>query len=114
MPNQPHRLPLSTKILFAFGNVGLQMMVAATSFFLLIFYTDVALVPPALAGTALLVGTVCRIASRKFIRSETVMEDTPGSSQIFSSTPVSTRYLNGHRFTSWLKARTFDHDISRR
>ena len=56
MPNQPHRLPLSTKIMFAFGNVGLQMMVAATSFFLLIFYTDVALVPPALAGTALLVG----------------------------------------------------------
>lgn len=56
MTTTVHRLPLSTKILFAFGNVGLQMMVAATSFFLLIFYTDVALVPPALAGTALLVG----------------------------------------------------------
>jgi len=56
MTTKTHRLPLSTKILFAFGNVGLQMMVAATSFFLLIFYTDVALVPPALAGTALLVG----------------------------------------------------------
>lgn len=56
MSNSPHRLPLSTKIVFAFGNIGLQLMVASTSFFLLIFYTDVALVPPALAGTALLAG----------------------------------------------------------
>jgi GPH family glycoside/pentoside/hexuronide:cation symporter len=32
------------------------MLVAAMSFLLMIFYTDVALVPPAIAGAALLVG----------------------------------------------------------
>ena len=48
-------LPLSSKIIFAIGAIGMQMMVAATSFFLLIFYTDVALVPPAIASFALLI-----------------------------------------------------------
>ncbi len=56
MTQQIQHLRWRTKLIFAAGNVGLQLMVAATSFFLLIFYTDVALVPPALAGTALLVG----------------------------------------------------------
>jgi len=56
-PNQPV-LTLGTKLSYAVGNVGLQMLIAAMSFLLMIFYTDVALVPPAIAGAALLVGKV--------------------------------------------------------
>ncbi|WP_232828806.1 MFS transporter [Simplicispira lacusdiani] len=52
------RLALGTKLGYATGNVGLQMLVAAMNFLLMIFYTDVALVPPAIAGAALLVGKV--------------------------------------------------------
>ena len=52
------RLPLGTKLSYAVGNVGLQMLIAAMGFLLMIFYTDVALVPPAVAGAALLVGKV--------------------------------------------------------
>lgn len=51
-------LTLGTQLNYAVGNVGLQMLVAGMSFFLLIFYTDVALVPPAVAGSALLVGKI--------------------------------------------------------
>ncbi|MEW8626357.1 MAG: MFS transporter [Candidatus Thiodiazotropha sp.] len=51
-------LTMGTKLSYAVGNIGLQMLVAAMSFFLMIFYTDVALVPPAIAGAALLVGKV--------------------------------------------------------
>lgn len=63
-PNTPSSAPasspltLGTKLSYAVGNVGLQMLVAAMSFLLMIFYTDVALVPPAVAGAALLVGKV--------------------------------------------------------
>ncbi len=55
---QPAPLSLGTKLGYAVGNVGLQMLIAAMSFLLMIFYTDVALVPPAVAGAALLVGKV--------------------------------------------------------
>jgi GPH family glycoside/pentoside/hexuronide:cation symporter len=41
---------------YAVGHVGLQQITAAVSFFLLVFLTDVARVPPALAGSALLIG----------------------------------------------------------
>jgi len=59
MQPTPHiRLSLGTKLGYAVGNVGLQMLIAAMSFLLMIFYTDVALVPPAVAGAALLVGKV--------------------------------------------------------
>lgn len=49
---------MSTKLSYGVGNIGIQMLVAAMSFFLMIFYTDVAMVPPAIAGAALLVGKV--------------------------------------------------------
>ena len=52
------KLTLGTTLNYAVGNIGLQMLVAGMSFFLLIFYTDVALVPPAVAGSALLVGKI--------------------------------------------------------
>lgn len=56
--SQPPRSPLSLtmKLSFASVNVAMTTVIAATSFFLLIFMTDVAMVPPALASTALLVG----------------------------------------------------------
>ncbi|MFI8615921.1 MFS transporter [Acidovorax sp. NPDC077693] len=54
----PSPLTLGTKLSYAVGNVGLQMLVAAMNFMLMIFYTDVALVAPAVAGAALLVGKV--------------------------------------------------------
>ena len=47
MTATPPRLGTGTKLSYAVGNVGLQMLVAAMSFLLMIFYTDVALVPPA-------------------------------------------------------------------
>ena len=58
LASNPMRLRTETKLSYAVGNVGLQMLVAAMSFLLMIFYTDVALVPPAVAGAALLVGKV--------------------------------------------------------
>lgn len=54
----PTRLSTDTKLSYAIGNIGLQMLVASMSFLLMLFYTDVALVPPAVAGAALLVGKV--------------------------------------------------------
>lgn len=51
-------LSVGTKLSYSVGNVGLQMLIAAMNFMLMIFYTDVALVAPAVAGAALLVGKV--------------------------------------------------------
>ncbi|GAA6142511.1 MFS transporter [Hydrogenophaga sp. 5NK40-0174] len=51
-------LSVGTRISYGAGNIGLQFLVAGMSFFLMIFYTDVALVPPAIAGAALLVGKI--------------------------------------------------------
>lgn len=50
------RLSTATKIAYAVGNVGLQMLVAAMGFFLMVFLTDVALVAPGVAGSALMIG----------------------------------------------------------
>ncbi len=58
MTGAAKRLTLGTKLGYATGNVGLQMQIAAMNFMLMIFYTDVALVAPAVAGAALLVGKV--------------------------------------------------------
>lgn len=52
------RLPLAWKWIYAVGSLGLTILISAIGFFLLIFYTDVALVPPALASTALLVAKI--------------------------------------------------------
>jgi GPH family glycoside/pentoside/hexuronide:cation symporter len=52
------RLSLSTKLNYAVGQIGIQMLVAGVSFFLMIFYTDVAMVSPAVASAALLLGKV--------------------------------------------------------
>ena len=52
------QLSLATKLHYSVGQIGFQMLVSAISFYLMIFYTDVALVAPAVASSALLVGKI--------------------------------------------------------
>ncbi len=52
------KIPLGIKLSYGVGNIGLVSLIAAMSFFLMIFYTDVALIPPAIAGMALTVGKI--------------------------------------------------------
>jgi glycoside/pentoside/hexuronide:cation symporter, GPH family len=51
-------VPLSQKLAFSAGGFSMTLLISATSIFLLNFYTDVALVPPAIASLALLVGKI--------------------------------------------------------
>ena len=51
-------LSVKSKLIYGVGDVGNAIVNTAVIFFLLIFYTDAALVPPALAGSALLVGKI--------------------------------------------------------
>lgn len=55
MSGTPARLPLRTKLAFGSGDVGPAIATAIMSFFLLYFFTDVARLSPAVAGTILLV-----------------------------------------------------------
>ena len=48
MPSE--RLKTSTKLLYGLGDVGNAIVNSAVQFYLLIFYTDTALVGPALAA----------------------------------------------------------------
>ncbi len=57
------KLPLGLKLIYAVGNLGFTLLISGIGFFLLIFYTDVAHIPPALASTALLVGKVWDIVN---------------------------------------------------
>lgn len=50
------RTRFSAPVAYAVGTAGLMSLVAASSFFLVFFLTDVALLPPTLAANALLVG----------------------------------------------------------
>jgi len=50
------KLPLSTKIFYLFGDIGISMCVAGVSFFILFFYADVSRIEPGMVGTALLLG----------------------------------------------------------
>ncbi|NLG26760.1 MAG: MFS transporter [Chloroflexi bacterium] len=54
MPSE--RLKTSTKLLYGLGDVGNAIVNSAVQFYLLIFYTDAALVGPALAANALMLG----------------------------------------------------------
>ena len=51
-------LPKKTKIFYGIGDLGNAVVNSAVQFFLMKFYTDGALVSPALAGNALLVGKI--------------------------------------------------------
>jgi len=50
------KLTNKAKILYGIGDLGISLLGSSIQFFLLFFYTDVAGIDPALAGTALLVG----------------------------------------------------------
>jgi GPH family glycoside/pentoside/hexuronide:cation symporter len=53
-----HRLKGTTKLIYGVGDVGNAVVNSAIQFFLMIFYTDAALIAPALASSALLVGKI--------------------------------------------------------
>lgn len=52
------KLPLKTKIFYGIGDIGNAIQNTALNFFLLVFYTDAALISPALASMAMGVGKV--------------------------------------------------------
>ena len=52
------KLKWTTKLIYGVGDVGNAMHNSALKFFLMIFYTDAALIAPALAANALLVGKI--------------------------------------------------------
>jgi glycoside/pentoside/hexuronide:cation symporter, GPH family len=52
------KLSLKTKIFYGIGDIGNAIFNTAVSFFLLIFYTDGALIAPALASSAMLIGKI--------------------------------------------------------
>ena len=52
------RLPIRTKLFYGIGDVGNALVNSAVQFFLLIFYTDAALLAPAVVGSALLIGKI--------------------------------------------------------
>lgn len=49
------KLSIRTKVAYGVADLGISLLTAAIQFFLLIYYTDIALIDPAIAGTALLV-----------------------------------------------------------
>ncbi len=51
-------LSTRTKLLYGTGDVGNAVVNSAVQFFLLLFYTDAALIAPGLAGSALLIGKI--------------------------------------------------------
>jgi glycoside/pentoside/hexuronide:cation symporter, GPH family len=53
---QAGKLSVRTKLLYGVGDVGNAVVNSAVQFFLLIFYTDAALLSPALVGSAPFVG----------------------------------------------------------
>jgi glycoside/pentoside/hexuronide:cation symporter, GPH family len=52
------KLSLKTKIFYGIGDIGNAIFNTAVSFFLLVFYTDGAMIAPALASSALLIGKI--------------------------------------------------------
>lgn len=51
-----NKIPLKTKVFYGVGDLAISLTTASIQFFLLFYYTDVALIDPGTAGTALLVG----------------------------------------------------------
>ena len=55
---QSQKLKWTTKLIYGVGDVGNAVVNSAVQFFLMIFYTDGALIGPALAANALLIGKI--------------------------------------------------------
>ena len=58
MDGKAGKLSTRTKVFYGIGDLGNAVVNSAIQFFLMKFYTDGALVPPALAGNALLIGKI--------------------------------------------------------
>jgi GPH family glycoside/pentoside/hexuronide:cation symporter len=58
MDNNTGKLRTRTKVFYGIGDLGNAVVNSAVQFFLMKFYTDAALVLPALAGNALLIGKI--------------------------------------------------------
>ena len=58
MTQERDKLRVATKLLYGVGDIGNAMVNSAIQFFLLFFYTEGALIAPALAGSALLIGKI--------------------------------------------------------
>jgi glycoside/pentoside/hexuronide:cation symporter, GPH family len=58
MADQPGKLRTRTKVFYGIGDLGNAVVNSAIQFFLMKFYTDGALILPALAGNALLIGKI--------------------------------------------------------
>ena len=58
LTDSSQRLTVVSKLLYGVGDFGNAMFNSAIVFYLLIFYTDAALIPPALVGSALLIGKI--------------------------------------------------------
>jgi GPH family glycoside/pentoside/hexuronide:cation symporter len=58
MAEKTGKLPTRTKVFYGIGDLGNAVVNSAIQFFLMKFYTDGALILPALAGNALLVGKI--------------------------------------------------------
>jgi GPH family glycoside/pentoside/hexuronide:cation symporter len=56
MSTNSESLPLKVKLTYGVADLGIALLTSATQFFLLFYYTDVAQVNPAVAGSALLAG----------------------------------------------------------
>ncbi len=50
------KLPMKTKVAYGTADLGISLLTASIQFFLLFYYTDILLIDPGIAGTALLVG----------------------------------------------------------
>src|SRR5512141_3019473 len=50
------KLTTKAKVLYGIADLGIALLTASIQFFLLFFYTDIAGIDPALAGSALLLG----------------------------------------------------------
>jgi GPH family glycoside/pentoside/hexuronide:cation symporter len=55
---QSQKLKWTTKLIYGVGDIGNAVVNSAVQFFLMIFYTDAALIGPALAANALLIGKI--------------------------------------------------------
>ena len=58
MDEKTGKLPTRTKVFYGIGDLGNAVVNSAIQFFLMKFYTDGALILPALAGNALLIGKI--------------------------------------------------------
>jgi GPH family glycoside/pentoside/hexuronide:cation symporter len=50
------KVPGRVKLMYGVGDMGAAMLTAITQFFLMFYYTDVALINPAIVGAALMAG----------------------------------------------------------